>query len=155
MGFEIREPGVRYAKAGIVIDNSVAMRWLVESGKSADQWYAMQVRDAVQVERLPVLAPYLWSYEAANVADFYVRRDELKFSTARKALQALYDLFTIVVDKGETPMALLEASAQYRVTSYDASYLLLARNEELPLATLNKQMRRIAKRMGVEVFAPW
>ena len=73
-------------------------------------------------------------------------------SVAINALHALNDLFTINIDRGETPQALFEAAGMYGITAYDASYLLLARSEGLPLATLDKKMRKVAKDMGIPLF---
>ncbi len=152
MGFEVREPGRIYSGAGLVIDNSVAMRWVVASGKSADQRYALAVRRFVQDKRSKVMVPYLWTYEAANVAAHYVRKGELGYSMAINALHALGVLFTINIDRGETPRPLFEAAESFGITAYDAAYLLLARNEELPLATLDKSMRKVAAGMGIPIF---
>ena len=152
MGFEVREPGKIYTDTAFVIDNSVAMRWLIASGKPADQRFALSVRDFVQNEASQVLVPYLWIYEAANVAAYYVREGELQYSVASNTLRALKDLFTIHIDRGETPQVLFEAAETQRLTAYDASYLLLARNEGLPLATLDKRMQKVAKGMGIELF---
>lgn len=152
MGFEVREPGKIYTGAGLVVDNSVAMRWIIASGKSADQRYALAVRDFVRDERNQVMVPYLWTYEAANVAAHYVRRGELEYSMAINALHTLSVLFTINIDRGETPRALFEAAESYGITAYDAAYLLLARGEGLPLATLDRGMRKVAKGMGVQIF---
>ncbi len=41
MGFEVRESGKAYTGAGMVVDNSAAMRWLIASGKPADKRYAL------------------------------------------------------------------------------------------------------------------
>lgn len=153
MGFEVREPGRIYSGAALVIDNSVAMRWIIASGKSADQRYALAVRDFVRDERSQVMVPYLWTYEAANVAAYYVRKGELEYSTASNALHTLSVLFTINIDRGETPRPLFEAAESYGVTAYDAAYLLLARGEGLPLATLDRTMRKVAKGMGISIFA--
>ena len=152
MGFEVRETGKTYAGAGLVVDNSVAMRWIISSGKPADQRYALNVRDYIQKERARVMVPYLWTYEAANVAAYYVREGELGYSVALNALHALNDVFTISIDRGETPQALFEAAESRGVTAYDASYLLLARAEGLPLATLDKKMRKVARGMGIYLF---
>ena len=152
MGFEVREPGKIYSGAGIVIDNSVAMRWIIASGKSADQRYALTVRDFVQDERNRVMVPYLWTYEAANVVAYYVREGELEYSVAINALHTLSVLFTINIDRRETPRALFEAAESHGVSAYDASYLLLARGEGLPLATLDRGMRRVAVGMGLQIF---
>lgn len=152
MGFEVREPGRIYSGAGLVIDNSVAMRWIIASGKSGDQRYALAVRGFVRAERSQVMVPYLWTYEAANVAAYYVRKGELEYSMAINALHTLSVLFTINIDRGETPRALFEAAESYGVSAYDASYLLLARGEGLPLATLDRGMRKVAKGMGIQIF---
>lgn len=152
MGFEVREPGKIYSGAGLVIDNSVAMRWVIASGKSADQRYALMVRDFVRDEQGRVMVPYLWTYEAANVAAYYVRSGELEYSTAINALHTLSVLFTINIDRGETPRALFESAESHGITAYDASYLLLARGAGLPLATLDREMRKAAKGMGIAIF---
>lgn len=152
MGFEIRELGKAYSGSRLVIDNSVAMRWLIASGKPADQRYALAVRDFVRDHQCRVMVPYLWNYEAANVAAHYVRCGELEYSVAIHTLHAMHDLFTINVDWSETPLALFEAAESRGVTAYNASYLLLARGEGLPLATLDKKMRKVAKGMGIQIF---
>lgn len=154
MGFEIRELGKVYSQGGVVVDNSVAMRWLIASGKKVDQRYALGVRDFILAEKPRVMVPYLWTYEAANVVAYYVREGDLKYSEAINSLRALNNLYSISIDRGETPMALFEVAELHGVTAYDASYLLLARSEGLPLATLDKKMRKVAKRMNIELFLP-
>ena len=152
VGYEVRESGVAYSQTGLVLDNSVSMRWLISSGKPADQRYARVVRDHIQQYRPQVLVPYLWVYEAANVVAQYVRLGEVEFSVASNTLIALHDLFSINIER-ETPLALFELAQGYGVTSYDAAYLLLARNAGLQLATLDKKMRKTAAKMGIALFA--
>ena len=151
MGYEVRESGGVYAQGGLVLDNSVAMRWLIASGKAADQRYARAVRDHIQQHRPQVLVPYLWTYEAANVLAQYVRLGELAFSVAANTLIALQELCSISIDR-ESPVALLELADGHDVTAYDAAYLLLARNAGVSLATLDKKMRKVARSMGITVF---
>ena len=153
VGFEVRESGKIYSAGALVIDNSVAMRWLVGSGEPADREYALAVRDFVLENRSHVLAPQLWAYEAANVAAYYVRAGELEYNVAVDSLRALQNLFTVRIDRDETPQALFEAAEAQGVSAYDASYLLLAHDEGLPLATLDKKMRKVAKDMKILLFA--
>ena len=152
MGFEVREAGRTYGGNGLVIDNSVAMRWILSSGTPSDRRYALRVRDHIQVEGSRVAVPWLWTYEAANVVAHYVKAGELDYSVALNTLHALKEIFTISIDRGETPEALFEAAHTRGVTAYDAAYLLLARNEAAPIATLDKKMRRVAKEMGIQIF---
>lgn len=152
MGLEVKESGKTYTDAALVVDNSVAMRWLIASGKTADRDYAFAVRDFVLDNRSQVLAPYLWSYEAANVAAYYVRTGELEHNVAADSLLALQNLFTIQIDRNETPWALFETAVAQGVSAYDMAYLLLAQGEGLPLATLDRNMRKVARDMEVRLF---
>ena len=43
---------------------------------------------------------------------------------------------------------------QYRLTIYDASYLELAIREGLPLATLDNDLRKAARALGVQLVEP-
>ena len=45
-----------------------------------------------------------------------------------------------------------ELALKYDLTSYDASYLALAKNEALPFATLDKKLVRAADDCGVEIL---
>ena len=44
------------------------------------------------------------------------------------------------------------AAMRYGLTAYDAAYLDLASREKLPLATLDKAMRKGAERSGITIF---
>ena len=153
MGYEIREPRSPYAETGLVIDNSVAMRWLINSGTPGDQRYAAGVREHIDKVRPAVLVPYLWTYEAANLIAYYVATGDLEHSTAAKALQALHDVLSISIDKNETAAELFENARTHQVSAYDAAYLRLAAKTGLPLATLDKQMRRAARRSGIHLWS--
>ena len=48
-----------------VLDNSVAMRWLLASDKVSDQRYAESV--LISLANAEALVPNLWHLEAANV----------------------------------------------------------------------------------------
>jgi len=51
-------------------------------------------------------------------------------------------------------MELLEASQAVDIFSYDAAYLLLARQQQCPLATLDKKMNKAHKKSSGQVFIP-
>jgi len=38
---------------------------------------------------------------------------------------------------------------QYQLTSYDATYLYLAKREKIPVATLDKKMQQVAIELGL------
>jgi predicted nucleic acid-binding protein len=46
----------------------------------------------------------------------------------------------------------LNIARSFRLSAYDGVYLNLARNESLPLATLDRSLRSAAERAAVELF---
>ena len=135
-----------------VLDNSVAMRWLLASNKVADQRYAESVlRSLANAE---AVVPNLWHLEAANVLLSAANRKELEISAVERFTVQLENL-PITVDTltanqvfGHT-MSLAKA---YRLSSYDAAYLELALRESLPLATLDKDLLKAARRSDIEIY---
>ena len=135
-----------------VLDNSVAMRWLLASNKVSDQRYAeLVLRSLANAE---AVVPNLWHLEAANVLLSAANRKELEISAVERFTVQLENL-PITVDTltanqvfGHT-MSLAKA---YRLSSYDAAYLELALRENLPLATLDKHLLKAARRSDIEIY---
>ena len=150
MAFRSLASGERYNKA-LVVDNSVMMRWLFEDGSDADQNYAKSVLQSIKAEEITVLVPYIWVYESAFVTHYYTRRNALSADEAISHLDALFELSTVI--RGEAPPSqLFELAQTCNVSSYDASYLLLARQQDCPLATLDKKMQKACRQLGGSLY---
>ena len=48
---------------------------------------------------------------------------------------------------------IVDIARQTGLSIYDASYISLCLQEDLPLATLDKQMRKVAEELGIKVLA--
>lgn len=137
-----------------VIDNSVAMCWLLNDGRSSDVTYALKVLDALRITSAVV--PNLWALEAANV----VAKAEAKglVNEARtQAFVATLSRLNIATDNATASHALgetLNLARRYKLSAYDAAYLELAMREALPLATLDADLEKAAKKAGVRLFDP-
>ncbi len=93
--------------------------------------------------------PSLWFSELVHALLQAVRRGRLSLESARAMLAAIVDCsITAVPDHLET-RALLEIAHQTGLSAYDASYLLLAVDMGLELATCDRQLRAAAERVGV------
>ncbi|MEE8056259.1 MAG: type II toxin-antitoxin system VapC family toxin [Pseudomonadales bacterium] len=143
MAFKSLAKNERYENA-LVIDNSVMMRWLFKDGSASDQQYAKNVLQAIKVEAFTVLVPYLWVYESAFVTHYYTKQQVISQEDASRRLDALFELSTIIRGE-EHPNQLLTLAQPYKVSAYDASYLLLAKQQDCPLATLDKKMQKACK----------
>jgi predicted nucleic acid-binding protein len=135
-----------------VLDNSVTMRWFFGDGKPVELTYASKVLDAVKAES--ALVPATWGLEVANV----IARAEAKslVTEARSgAFLEMLDGVDIAVDTATFAHALsdtLQLARRYKLSSYDASYLELAVRLGMPLATLDENLQKAAKKAGVKLF---
>lgn len=135
-----------------VLDTSVTMRWFFGDGQPRELTYAKKVLDTMQHANAHV--PVTWGLEVANV----ISRAEAKnlVTEARSAafLEMLKDI-DIEVDPATFTHALsdtLQLARQYKLSSYDASYLELALRFALPLATLDGDLQAAGKKAGVKKF---
>ncbi len=137
---------------GFVLDNSVAMRWLLESPKKSDQVYAEKVLKSLIHE--DVLVPYLWHLEAGNVLLGAEKRGDISIGEVEGFIAQLENL-PIHVDPLTSHSAFTRTmvlARAYKLSSYDAAYLELAVRKGVPLATLDKDLIKAAKKAEVEIY---
>lgn len=139
-------------QSGFVLDASVTIRWALVDGSAADRKYA----DAVLATFAEASAyvPALWCAEVIHV----LRGAEAAGKMGEAALAAfVYQLsqLPIQVDTAAVQALMLQVAAmarESRTSAYDAQYLELARRTHRPLATLDKDLRKAAKKIGVAVY---
>jgi len=116
-----------------VLDTSVAIAWyLPESfSPSARKWQ----RELID-NRLSLVTPSLHYWEFANVLVKYVRRGELSNQLALEihGLHLQAPIQTAEPDAGKV----LESALRYEATAYDAVYIALSLDLDLPLLTAEK-----------------
>ena len=130
----------------LVIDASVALAWMMPD---EDVPGIEAVLDAVVARG--AYAPSIWPLEVANA----MRRGRLTPPQRKTALAALGDL---AIRIGEAAPSLAwttysEIADDLQLTVYDAAYLELALRKAMPLATLDKALRRAAVSAGARLFA--
>ena len=135
-----------------VLDNSVTMRWFFGDGKPQELAYAGKVLDAMKQDN--ALVPVTWGLEVANV----IARAEAKGLVTEARSDAFLEMLEgvdIDVDSATFGHALsdtLHLARRYKLSSYDASYLELALRLGMPLATLDEDLQKAAKKAGVKRF---
>ncbi|VAW59759.1 Death on curing protein, Doc toxin [hydrothermal vent metagenome] len=135
-----------------VLDNSVSMRWLLESEKKSDQKYAEDVLKSMLDADL--LVPNLWHLEVVNVLLGAEKRSEVDAGEIERFISQLENL-PIQVDSltaHQSFSRIMALSRIYRLSIYDAAYLELAVRKGLPLATLDKDLRKAAIKANVEIW---
>lgn len=141
---------------GLVLDASVTMTWLLGDATGGDRNYASDVLEATKNPESVAVVPVTWALEVSNVLSRTEARDILTEAQSHAFIEMLSTL-PIRLDESTFAQALtdtLQLARRHRLTSYDASYLELALRAGLPLATLDADLVRAARRAGVKRFAP-
>ena len=133
----------------IVLDSSVTLAW-VYSDETTEP--VRQVFD--RLSRSGAWVPGIWRLEVANVLEMGVRR---KRHSADFRDATLADLAQLPIQMdGDTHQqawhATLRLAERHRLTLYDAAYLELALRRNLPLATLDQELRRAAGAENVQLL---
>lgn len=134
----------------LVLDSSVALAWV----------YGDETTEAVrlvfqQITESGAWVPGLWRLEVANILEVGVRRGRHD-SAFRDSTLADLAWLPIQTDP-ETDRHAWETTVhladRHRLTLYHAAYLELALRRELPLATLDRELRRAAKAENIPLLA--
>jgi predicted nucleic acid-binding protein len=132
-----------------VLDSCVAMAWCFEDEQDA---YAERVLDALTDSR--AMVPEHWKLEIANVMLTATRQRRLESGQAERFLDRLTKLPVDVTMDPVTVEAAFAIGREYKLPSYDAAYLDLARREGIPLATSDMPLRKAARQAHVPLFMP-
>jgi predicted nucleic acid-binding protein len=135
--------------AAFVVDCSIAMAWLFHD-EATPKTTALLNRLTTET----ALVPAWWFIEIANVLAMTERKGRI---TARESDAFIADLSKLGVERdNEAPdrafTHLLGLCRTHRLTSYDAMYLDLAARRSLPLATLDEDLRKAAKKVGITLL---
>ena len=131
------------------VDCSVALAWLFKDEATAQTDQLLARLDAECV-----VVPALWFLELSNVIALAERRRRITANQAAVFIDEILK-FDIEIDHSAPSRSfthLLPLCRVQQLTAYDAVYLDLALQRQLPLATLDEPLRKAAKRLGVKVL---
>jgi len=134
---------------GFVLDCSIAMAWLFHD-EATPKTTALLHRLATET----AVVPAWWSLEVANVLALAERKGRI---APAQSDAFIADLSKLAIERDEDAPGrafthLLALCRTHRLASYDAMYLDLAIRRNLPLATLDDDLRRAASKLGVRLL---
>ena len=135
--------------AAFVLDCSIAMAWLFND-EATPKTEALLTRLTTET----ALVPAWWCIEITNVLAMAERKGRI---TPTQSEAFIADLGKLGIEKdNEAPdrafTYLLAMCRTHRLTSYDAIYLDLAVRRNMPLATLDDDLRKTAKKLCVRLL---
>ena len=131
-----------------VLDCSATMAWIFPDE-------ATDATDRLREELLDTRAfvPALWPVETTNALLVATRRGRIA-KDEWPAIRVHLDALPIDIDPisaSRTWGTVLDLANTYGISSYDAMYLELAVRMQMPLATLDQQLRAAGQSAGVDV----
>jgi len=131
-----------------VIDNSVVMSWCFKDETS-------KYTDAIleRLGRASAYVPAIWPLEVCNVLLVAERRKRLYQKDSAHFISLLLELPIIVEQESPERMLseIISLAREFKMSSYDASYLDLAMRKGLSIATNDKNMISAARRCSVAI----
>ena len=134
----------------LVLDASVTLAWCFPEEKTT---YAESVLDLL-ANGAEGVAPAIWPFEVANALLAGEKRQRVTVAQVTSILRRIADL-PISVDPAQIDhvfQQVLPLARQTQLTEYDAAYLELALRLGLPLASLDVQLQRAAKVVGIPLL---
>ncbi|MGX6960281.1 MAG: type II toxin-antitoxin system VapC family toxin [Rickettsia endosymbiont of Pentastiridius leporinus] len=129
------------------MDSSVTLTWFLPDEES-------ELRILDKTIKEGAIVPTVWGLEIGNVL---LCAERAKRLTANQRHQVIYTLKGMHIKIDHLPFEytlfdIMDLAIQYNLTFYDASYLEVALRHNLPIATLDKALRKASKEAGIIII---
>jgi predicted nucleic acid-binding protein len=132
-----------------VVDSSVALTWCFPEERTPATAALLD-----RVADFGAIVPSLWPLEVLNALMMGEKRKRIDFAKRHELIDWLR-LLPITLDAETAAQAWTTTNhlaQRHRLTLYDAAYLELAQRLDLPLATLDADLRAAANALGVPLL---
>ncbi|WP_142521136.1 type II toxin-antitoxin system VapC family toxin [Pseudorhizobium endolithicum] len=131
---------------GFIVDASVVCSWVLPDEDSPIARRALEL-----LTNTDGAAPDLLWHEVRNVLMLAHRRKRIAFERVIEAMRILRGL-SLRTTAPADDQSILTLAERHALTAYDAAYLALALNRQLPLATLDRRLAEAAARESVALL---
>jgi predicted nucleic acid-binding protein len=139
--------------AEFVLDASVAFSWCFPGDPTEDTPYSRSILSRLTADNAVV--PEIWAFEIANI--IFVAFNKRKRITEQQIDEYLQRLMALPIRVELYDLwanVRLESKARlWNLSAYDAAYLNLALQKNLPLATADDDLKKMAETEGIEVLS--
>lgn len=121
----------------IVIDASVIAKWLLPDEQD---FTAKLIKDEFAKRAISICIPALIFYEVNNLLKSAVLSKRVKSKEAAQVYEAFLDLDFYVYWSKQLLKNTLKLAVKLNISSYDAAYMALAENLQIPFYTADKRL---------------
>ena len=123
----------------VILDNSVIVKWYLQDEESSDQ--AFKIFQDLMDKKIILSEPYLIYYEFNNVMNIAVKRGRIGIKDAINSIELFNSLPVIKYDfLNEHYKTIFKNAVDFGISSYDSSYITLAKEINVPFFTVNKAL---------------
>ena len=134
---------------GVVLDASIALTWCF-----IDEQTEQTNQILIDIQHDGAYVPGLWKLEVGNILVTAERKGRISYADINKFL-SLIEQLNIKVDNEASIRGfheILSIAYTQKLTTYDATYLELAMRMGLPLASKDKHLCEVAKKLGAKIL---
>ena len=132
-----------------VLDCSMTMAWIFADESNE---HTQSIQESLLDQ--DAVVPALWSIEVSNVILVATRRKRIKKAEWPELFERLKDL-PIIQDTqsfSQVSNKCISLAHQHSLSVYDAVYLELAHRLKIPLASLDKKLKKAAQAIKIQVL---
>ncbi len=132
-----------------VVDNSVILSWVFkdENTKKSQELLNKLLKQNAYV-------PSLWPYELSNALFIAEKNGRIKEADSVSFISSLKDLSLFVENNSYDNITkdILAISREHKITVYDASYIELALRKNLDMASFDKKLNAVCRKIGIKIL---
>src|SRR6266480_7110174 len=124
----------------VVVDASLALKWVLSE---ADSNTAIALLQTWNIDKIEIIAPALFTYEATNILYRQVVTNKLSYEEVSKLLTRLLSIGILLnfVQHREISIRAMELAHRFGLhAAYDAHYLALAEHEKCEYWTADSRL---------------
>lgn len=133
----------------IIIDSSVAIKWYLPD-ELDDK--ALKIKSAFAQRTILIAVPLLFFYEINNILRTTIKSLRITRGASIRAYQDLLELNFTSYSSKELFKIALEKALVLDITSYDASYVVLAEHLQIPFFTADEKLVKKASSSLVKIL---
>ena len=125
--------------------------WIIDAsvlGSAFFEEVESETARAFVTQAASLKAPALLTIEIASIGAKKIWKGLAEAEVGARAAEATARLVTLVHDASALELEALQLAAEHRFSAYDAAYLALARQEGVPMVTLDDRLKRRADEAG-------
>lgn len=127
----------------IIVDSSVILKWLFQNETLITP--ALKIKKDFASKKVLISVPYLFFYEVSNVLKNGIKKDRVDTEIAKTFYKVLLQLALTVHSSKELLSEAFNKAVDLDISSYDASYLVLAEYLKIPFYTADEKLLQKAK----------